>query len=266
MAHDDCPVRIAKDDLSTHIDQFVNEEQSALEHLLMEQHRATSLGSYDDQHRQQVWRQSRPRGISQRHDRTIDKRLYLVVSLFGDNEVVAFYLHLHTQAAEGFRDEAKVLDRSILDSDAFATHRCHADERSNLDHVRKYLVLSPMQLVDTLDGQQVRSDATDLCTHLVQQMTELLQIGFAGCVVDGCSALGKDGCHHDVRSTRHRGLVEQHIGALQALGGYLVDVTAWHMIECRTQFLETQKVGIEATTTYLIASWLGDHSLAHSCQ
>ena len=75
-------------------------------------------------------------------------------------------------------------------------------------------MLGSVQLVDAGDRQQVRGDAGDVGSHAVQQVTELLQIGFAGSVVDGGGAFGKDGGHHDVGGTRHRGFVEQHVGTL----------------------------------------------------
>lgn len=34
------PVRVAQDDLRAHVDQFVREEQAALEHLLVDEHAA----------------------------------------------------------------------------------------------------------------------------------------------------------------------------------------------------------------------------------
>ena len=50
MSYNYCTVRVAKDYLCAHIYQFVNEEQTALEHLLMEQHRTTSLCGYHNKY------------------------------------------------------------------------------------------------------------------------------------------------------------------------------------------------------------------------
>ena len=55
----DSTVRIAQHYLCTHIDQTVDEEQTALEHLLMYQHRAATLRGHYEHHRQQVGRQPR---------------------------------------------------------------------------------------------------------------------------------------------------------------------------------------------------------------
>ena len=131
---------VAEDNLGTHVDELVDEEQAALEHLLVEQHGATSLGGYHDEHAEEVGGQSRPRCISQRHDGTVDKRVYHVVLLTWDIEVVALHLYADTQSAECLRNDAQVFDGHILDADAVATHGCHSDERADLNHVGQHLM------------------------------------------------------------------------------------------------------------------------------
>ena len=44
MAYYHRPVRVAKDDLRAHVDQFIDEEQTRLEHLLMNKYRSFRLG------------------------------------------------------------------------------------------------------------------------------------------------------------------------------------------------------------------------------
>ena len=79
-------------------------------------------------------------------------------------------------------------------------------------------MLCTMQGTHALDGQEVGGDAADLGTHLVEQLTELLEIGLTGGIIDGGLAFGEDSSHHDVGRTSHRCLVKQHIGALQTGG------------------------------------------------
>ena len=43
MPYHDSPMRVAKDDLSSHIDELVHEEKTALKHLLMYEHASTAL-------------------------------------------------------------------------------------------------------------------------------------------------------------------------------------------------------------------------------
>ena len=62
IVSDNCgAVRIAQYYLRTHIYQFVDEEQPALEHLLMNQHRTLRLRRHHEEYRQQIGRKSWPR-------------------------------------------------------------------------------------------------------------------------------------------------------------------------------------------------------------
>ena len=79
---------------------------------------------------------------------------------------------------------------------------------------------------------------------MVQHLTQLLDVGFTGSVIDGGGTLGKDGCHDNIGRTSHRGLVEQHIVSLQLLGCDLIDITSLDTVELGTQLLETEEVGI----------------------
>ena len=73
MADDNGTMRVAEDDLGTHVDKLIDEKQTTLEHLLMEEYASPCLGGYDDQYGQQVWCQSWPRGICQCHDGAVDE-------------------------------------------------------------------------------------------------------------------------------------------------------------------------------------------------
>ena len=84
-------------------------------------------------------------------------------------------------------------------------------------------MLGSVQLVYSFDSQEVGGDAFYLSSHPVQHSAKLLHVGFAGGVVDGGLAFGKDGCHYDIGSARYRCFVQQHIAALQLPGGYFVD-------------------------------------------
>ena len=56
-------VWVTKNDLRTHIDEFVDKEKSALEHLLVEEHTSLCLCGDDEQHREQVGGKSWPRCV-----------------------------------------------------------------------------------------------------------------------------------------------------------------------------------------------------------
>ena len=128
---------VAEDNLRTHVYQFIYEEKAALEHLLVYQHRAACLRRHYQDHRQQVWRQSWPWCIGDREDRPVDKRLYLIMLLRGDIDVIALLHHGDTQSAEGFGDDAQVAVGHILDGQFATRKRRHTDERPHLNHIRQ---------------------------------------------------------------------------------------------------------------------------------
>ncbi len=71
-----------------------------------------------------------------------------------------------------------------------------------------------------LDGEQIGSDAADLCSHLVEHTAELLQVGFAGGTEMVQVPFCQYGSHQNVGCTGHGCFVEQHIVALKPVGRY----------------------------------------------
>src|SRR5690606_26944485 len=88
VTDDSGPVRVAKDDLGSHVDQLIHEKESTFEHLLVDQYASPSLGSHNQHDAQQVRSESWPGGIADVHDGTIDEILYLISVLMRGNEDV----------------------------------------------------------------------------------------------------------------------------------------------------------------------------------
>ena len=155
VAYHDGPVWVAEDYLRAHVDQFVNEEQAALEHLLVEQHAAPRLCGDDEQHGEQVGREARPGRVGQGHDGAVDERFYLVMLPVGYYEVVAVNVYSDAELAEGFRYDAEVAHGDVLYAYAVAHHGGHADERAHLNHVWQDGVRRSVQALHAHDGEQV---------------------------------------------------------------------------------------------------------------
>ena len=259
-------VRVAKNDLRTHIDEFIHKEETTLEHLLMEEDATASLGSHYQQDREKVWSQTWPRSIRESHDGAVDKGIDDIMLLFWNEEIIALYLDFHTQAAEGIRNDSQILDRYVLDADTSTTHGSHSDEGTHLDHIRQNGMFGSMQTLHAHDGEEIAGDTADACSHRIEQMAELLDIGFAGCIIDGGSTLGEHGSHDDIGGTRNGSLIEQHIAALQVVCLYLIDIALVIMHKLGSQIFETQEVSVETTATNLVATWLGNRSLSTTAQ
>ena len=61
-------VRVAENDLRTHVDEFVDKEQAALKHLLVYQHAALGLRGYHKGNGYEVGREAWPRRVGDGED------------------------------------------------------------------------------------------------------------------------------------------------------------------------------------------------------
>ena len=90
------PVRIAENDLCSHINQFVHKEEPGFEHLLVNEHRSFRLRSNHQEDREQIRRETGPRCICNREDRAVKERLNLVVFLRRNNKIVAVFVNAYS--------------------------------------------------------------------------------------------------------------------------------------------------------------------------
>ena len=123
------------------------------------------------------------------------------------------------------------------------------------------------QAFHSFDSEQVGGNATDACAHGVEQVTELLDVRFTCGVVDCGSAFGQDGSHNDVGRTGDRSLVEQHIGACKAFGGFDFECACRVVVGkgCAEAF-ESEEVGVESSAAYFVASGSCDCGVSEACR
>ena len=80
----------------------------------------------------------------------------------------------------------------------------------------------PLQLLDAVDPEDVRLDALDLGAERDEEAAEILHVRLAGGVADRRLAGREDGGHHRVLGRHHARLVEEDLGAAQAVRLHLV--------------------------------------------
>ena len=208
MAHNDGTMGVAKDNLGSHLNEFIDEEEPALEHFLMDEDTALGLGGHYKQDAQEVGGKSGPRCIAEGHERAVDEGVDFVMLLSGDIEVITPFLNAYPQTTEGFGNNAQVGHADTADGQPVATHGAHTDERPHLNHIWEQTMPCSMKRGRTDDGQQVGGNAGNLCPHGIEQMTKLLDIGLAGSIVDGGGSFSQYGGHNDVGRSCHRGFVK----------------------------------------------------------
>src|SRR5690606_6683821 len=163
-------------------------------------------------------------------------------------------------------DHAQLVIVDVLDRDFGFGHRCHANERADLDHVGQHAVRRAPQAVYALDGEQVGADARDLGAHAVEHLAELLQVGLAGRVVDRGGSFGQHGGHHHVGRAREGCLIQQQVGAAKPRGVYLVEIRFRIVLKLGSQFLKTQKMRVQSPPPDFVAAGLGNGGFAKARQ
>ena len=113
-------------------------------------------------------------------------------------------------------------------------HGGQTNETTDLDHVGQATVLRAMQFLHAFNHQKVGTNACDLGTHAVQHLAELLQVGFAGGIVNGGDAFSHHSGHHNVGRAGNGGLIQQHVGAFQRFAFHFVKLLFGHVLKCGT--------------------------------
>ena len=257
MAYDDSAVGVAEDDLGSHVYELVNKEESALKHYLMDEDWAFGLCRYNEHDAQKVWGESWPWGISEGHGAAVHEGCHFIVVLFRYMDVIVDMFELDAKPAEHIGDDAEVVVADILDGYVAASHGCHAYEGAYLYHVRQDGVLCAMECGDTFDGEQIGPYAGDVGSHGVEHAAELLDVGLAGCVVDGGDAFGKNGRHDDVGCACDAGFIEQHVFACEFWCGDVIDIMFAVVCEVCSEFVYADEMGVKAASAYLVPTWFG---------
>ena len=260
-------VGVAEYNLRAHVDEAVNEEEAALEHLLVDEHAAAALCGHNEEHAQEVGGEARPWGVGDVHYRAVESGVDHIALLGGDMEVVALLLHGDAQTAEALGDDAEILYANVLDGDGALRYGRHADEAAHLDHVGEYAVYGGCGVADgSADGEEIGAYTPHAPAHCLKQARGLLHVGLAGGVVYGGSALGHYGGHYYVGRAGDRSLVEEHVGAAELIGLHLEKRGVGIVTEAGPEFFETYEVGVEAATAYLVAPRLGCVAASEACQ
>ena len=263
-------VGVAEYNLRAHVDEAVNEEEAALEHLLVDEHAAAALCGHNEEHAQEVGGEARPWGVGDVHYRAVESGVDHIALLGGDMEVVALLLHGDAQTAEALGDDAEILYANVLDGDGALRYGRHADEAAHLDHVGEYAVYGGCGVADgSADGEEIGAYTPHAPAHCLKQARGLLHVGLAGGVVDCGGAVGICRGHQYVGGAGHRGFVKEHVASLErAPFGHGEEVCPLFglIFAGGSEVEETLDVGVDLAAAYLVASRLGEVGLAEASQ
>ena len=96
----------------------------------------------------------------------------------------------------------------------------------------------PMQFFDTYNRNQIAGYPTNIRSHLVQEMAQLLDIRLTSGIVDRRCSFCEDRSHDDICRTCYGSFVEQHVTAFQLPGMDLIDIPLLIPNELGSEMLE----------------------------
>ena len=82
--------------MCAHVDEFVDEEESAFKHFLVEEDASSGLCGHDEEHREQVGCQSWPWCVGDGHDGAVDEGVDLIGVMPWYDDVVMIYIDADT--------------------------------------------------------------------------------------------------------------------------------------------------------------------------
>src|SRR5688572_18678016 len=142
----------------------------------MNEHGSFCLRCNNENDTDQVRREARPWCIRYSQDRAVNKSIQFISFLGGNVNIITPEFHFYSKPFKGIWNNAQHIDAAVLDGDLGLCHRCQSDKASDLNHIGKKCMVGTTKLVNSLDRQQVRPDATDLSTHAIQHEAKLLKI------------------------------------------------------------------------------------------
>ena len=111
-----------------------------------------------------------------------------------------------------------MLDTGARDPKRRTRHRGEPDQRADLDVIRLNGVTRTAQRCRPVYDDGVGADTLDLGAERDQEMREVLHMRLGGGIAQVSGAVGSNRCDQRVFGSRHAGLVEEDVGALQPSG------------------------------------------------
>src|SRR5690606_30094107 len=139
--------------LSTHIDQFIDEEQSTFKHLLVDQDIPFGLDGRNQDNTQKIRRKTRPRCIRNGQDRPINKGINFIILLSRDKDIITSQFKFDPQSRKYRWYNPQFLETYVLDRDFRPSHSCQTNERTNLDHIWKHFMACSTQFLNAFNRQ-----------------------------------------------------------------------------------------------------------------
>ena len=217
---DEHAVGIALGDARPHADERVHPVQAALEHPFVDEHLAMAAAGQHHGDGAKVRREARPGRVMDAGNAAELVVVYFQALLRRDADGGAIQLELHAQLAEGTLNHGIVVRANAGNADGGSCGGGQGDKAAHFDVILTHAVHATFQGLATtaLDAQAVGANALHGHAHFFQHAGQLLHMGLAGGVLDDRFAHGHGSGHEGVLRGHHAGLVQEDVGAGEALG------------------------------------------------
>jgi len=149
------------------------------------------------------------------------------------------------------------------DGDGGSGHGSQRHDAPHLDVVGADGVLAAAQALHAIDLEDVAADAGDAGAEGVEEVAQVLDVRFAGGVLDGGVTLGEHGGHDQVLGAGHGRLVHEHHRSLERSGPEPVTVQE---AVGGAESLESMHVGIDPAPPDHVTTRWGEVDLAEAGQ
>ena len=155
-------MRVAQHDVGAHFDEAVGEHQTAVKHLLVNQHGAARLRGDDQCDADQIGRKARPRHVVDFRHGAVEVAANAQILIRRHHDVVAIVVPGHAQTGKDDAGHTMLARARPLDAKLRAGHRRQGDQGADFHVIRPDCVGRPPQAADAANYQGVAADALDV--------------------------------------------------------------------------------------------------------
>src|SRR6185436_17436183 len=203
-------MRITENDLGSHVDQLIDQEQPAFKHFLVDKYSTICLCSCHQNHTQQIRCKARPDCISDGEDGAIDESIDFIILLARNEQIITAQFHFNPEPLKNTWYNTKMRIADIPNGDFRFRHCSEPDETPDFNHIRKHAVCCSAHRCHSFNGEHIGSDTADFSSHPVEHITKLLDVRLTGCIVNSCNALRHHSSEDYIGCSGNRCFIKKH--------------------------------------------------------
>ena len=127
-------------------------------------------------------------------------------------------------------------------------------------------MLCAAQIIHAFNSQKIASNSIDAGTHPVEHFAKLLDVGFAGGIVNGGFSIRHNRRHNKIGGTRDRRFIHEQESAFQVWRDQMKKAIFSMIVKRSPQSFKIHNVRVKSPSSYLVAAGLGNKSFSEACE